>query len=257
MMCILAVSFKTHAEFPLIIASNRDEFYVRKTEAAHIWQDAPHILAGRDAEQGGTWLGVSKTGRFVAITNFRNPTLPEKGTYSRGQIASGFLNSESSAKSFAELLQQQRDLYGPFNVLLFDGDQLFHYNNITDTITELQPGIHGLSNATINTPWPKVELLKSDFADVLHNPTFSDDALFAILNNRTKALDEALPSTGIPLELERNLSPIFIQFEGYGTRCSTVIRLTATQWQFTERTYENGEYFSSQQFLFPLENAIH
>ena len=158
-MCIIAVSSKTHTEYPLIIVSNRDEFYIRKTEAAHIWQDAPHILAGRDAEQGGTWLGVSKGGRFVAITNFRNPSLPEQGTYSRGHIATNFLNSVASAQEFAEDLQQKRHFYGPFNVLLFDGDQLYHYNNIVDTITKMQPGIYGLSNATLNTPWPKVELL--------------------------------------------------------------------------------------------------
>ena len=252
-MCIIAVSFKTHAEFPLIIAANRDEFYVRKTEVAHIWQDAPHILAGRDAEQGGTWLGVSKTGRFVAITNFRNPSLREQGTYSRGQIATDFLNSEVSAKEFAQDLQQKRHLYGPFNVLLFDGAQLFHYNNIIDTITKLQPGIHGLSNATVNTPWPKVELLKSKLAHVFADPSFSDDDLFTVLTNRTKAPDEALPSTGVPLELERNLSAIFIHFAGYGTRCSTVIRLTNTEWQFTERTYENSEHVCSQQFVFPIK----
>ena len=252
-MCIIAVSFKTHTEYPLIIVSNRDEFYIRKTEAAHIWQDAPHILAGRDAEQGGTWLGVSKRERFVAITNSRNPTLPERGTYSRGQIATDFLNSEIRAQEFAEDLQQNKHLYGPFNVLLFDGDQLYHYNNIVDTITQMQPGIYGLSNATLNTPWPEVELLKSSFAHVLSNPSFSDDDLFKVLTNRTKAPDEALPSTGVPLELERNLSAIFIHFEGYGTRCSTVIRLTNTHWQFTERTYENSEFVCSQQFILPIE----
>ena len=252
-MCIIAVSFKTHAEFPLIIASNRDEFYARKTEVAHIWQDAPHILAGRDAEQGGTWLGVSKTGRFVAITNFRNPALSERGSYSRGQIAVDFLNSVTSAKEFAEDLQHKRHLYGPFNVLLFDGDELFHYNNVADTITKMQPGIYGLSNATLNTPWPKVELLKSAFTHVLSNPLFSDEDLFAVLSNRTKASDEALPSTGVPLELERNLSAIFIHFEGYGTRCSTVLRLTNTHWQFAERTYVDGNSVYSQQFIFPIK----
>ena len=252
-MCIIAVSFKMHAELPLIIAANRDEFYVRRTEAAHIWQDAPHILAGRDVEQGGTWLGVSKTGRFVAITNFRDPSLLERRTYSRGQIATDFLNSEESAQEFAQHLQQKRHDYGPFNVLLFDGEQLYHYNNITDTITKMPPGIHGVSNATLNTPWPKVELLKSTFALLLSNPSFSDDDVFTILANRTKAQDAALPSTGIPIELERNLSAIFIHFDGYGTRCSTVIRLTNTQWQFTERTYENSEHISSQQFVLPIE----
>ena len=252
-MCIIAVSFKTHSEYPLIIAANRDEFYARQTEAAHIWQDAPHILAGRDAEQGGTWLGVSKTGRFVAITNFRNPSLPERSTYSRGHIATDFLNSDASAKKFAEDLQHKRHLYGPFNVLLFDGVQLYHYNNIADTITNMQPGIYGLSNATLNTPWPKVELLKSTSATVLSSPSFSDDDLFAVLSNHTKASDKELPSTGVPLELERNLSAIFIQFEGYGTRCSTVLRLTNTHWKFAERAYEQGNPVYNQQFTFPIE----
>ncbi|WP_431030003.1 NRDE family protein [Lysinibacillus sp. LZ02] len=255
-MCIIAFSYKTHPDFPIIITANRDEFYIRETKTAHIWENAPHILAGRDGEKGGTWLGVSKSGRFVAITNYRNPLLADKGTYSRGQIATDFLNSNERAEQFALNLQVKRDLYGPFNVLLYDGDKLFHYNNMMDEVTEVQPGIHCVSNATLNTPWPKVELLKDHFTKVLMNDACSDDDLFHILTNKQQASDEALPSTGVPLELERKLSPIFIQFEGYGTRCSTVVRLDKTAWHFTERTFEQGEYHASKQFQFPIEKEL-
>lgn len=255
-MCILSFSYKTHSDYPLIIAANRDEFYIRPTEPAHIWEDAPQILAGRDTERGGTWLGISNKGRMVAITNFRDPELAETGTYSRGKIATDFLQTEVMAAFFAKDLQEKRDLYGPFNVLLYDGDKLIHYNNITDDITEVPPGIHCMSNATLNTPWPKVESLKAALQKVLDQPDFSDDDLFHILSDKTRAADDLLPSTGVPFELEQKLSPVFIKFEGYGTRSSTVIRLNGDSWDFTERTFKNGQPVSSQTFNFPIESKL-
>lgn len=255
-MCILSFSYKTHPDYPLIIAANRDEFYIRPTEPAHIWEDAPHILAGRDAERGGTWLGVSSKGRMVAITNYRDPQLADSGFYSRGQIATDFLQTEVMGAFFAKDLQEKRDLYGPFNVLLYDGDKCIHYNNMTDEITEVPPGIHCMSNATLNTPWPKVELLKEALQKTLEKPDFSDEELFSILSDRTRAADELLPSTGVPLELEQKLSSVFIEFEGYGTRSSTVIRLNEKSWDFTERTYENGQPVTTQTFQFPIEKKL-
>ena len=255
-MCILTFSYKTHPDYPLVIAANRDEFYIRPTEPAQIWEDAPHILAGRDTEKGGTWLGVSSRGRMVAITNYRDPELAETGLYSRGKIATDFLNTEVMAAFFARDLQEKRDLYGPFNVLLYDGDKLIHYNNVVDEITEVPPGVHCMSNATLNTPWPKVESLKASLEKVMENPHFTDEDLFQILSDRTKAEDEQLPSTGVPLELERKLSPIFIHFEGYGTRSSTAIRLNGDSWDFTERTFENGHYISSKTFNLPIEKKL-
>lgn len=255
-MCILSFSYKTHPDYPLIIAANRDEFYIRPTESAHIWEDAPHILAGRDAERGGTWLGVSSKGRMVAITNYRDPQLADSGVYSRGQIATDFLQTEVMGAFFAKDLQEKRDLYGPFNVLLYDGDKCIHYNNITDEITEVPPGIHCMSNATLNTPWPKVEVLKDALQKTLEKPDFSDEELFSILSDQTRAADELLPSTGVPLELEQKLSSVFIEFEGYGTRSSTVIRLNDGSWDFTERTYENGQPVTTQTFQFPIEKKL-
>lgn len=255
-MCILTFSYKTHPHHPLVVAANRDEFYIRPTEPAHLWEDAPHILAGRDAEKGGTWLGVSAKGRMVAITNYRDPELVETGMHSRGRIATDFLNTEVTADFFAKDLQDKRDLYGPFNVLLYDGDKLIHYNNVVDEITEVSPGIHCMSNATLNTPWPKVEALKAGIEKTMENPDFTDDDLFQILSDRTQAEDDRLPSTGVLLELERKLSPIFIHFEGYGTRSSTVIRLSGDSWDFTERTFENGHYLSYEKFNLPIEKKL-
>ncbi|MEK5231634.1 NRDE family protein [Lysinibacillus sp. FSL K6-0232] len=240
-MCIIAIGYQVHPQHPLLIAANRDEFYARPTERMHNWQDMPHIWAGRDLEKMGTWLAVSNNGRFAAVTNYRDPQLPIVGEKSRGAVPIAFMNSSVSAQDFAGQLQQERYLYGGLNVLLYDGTELVHYNNVHNVQTIIPPGIHCVSNATLNTPWPKVERLKAAFAETLQTTT-AEEALLAILTDPTKAATKDLPATGIPLALEQQLSSIFIHMDGYGTRASTVVRLHQAGWDIIERSFEHGEW---------------
>ncbi|WP_332651411.1 NRDE family protein [Lysinibacillus sp. 54212] len=251
-MCILVFQYNSHPKYKLIVAANRDEFYHRPTAPAHFWEEEPHILAGKDLQKGGTWLGVNKDGRFVAITNYRDPKLALYGEYSRGNIATRFLKSNQSSKEFIEELINNKHKYGPFNILAFDGQSLLHYNNYFKESSFIQEGVHCLCNATINTPWPKVTTLTQNFKTLMKYPNFEQKQLFQLMLNRTMAQDDLLPSTGVPLELERELSPIFVRREGYGTRCSTVVLIDDEKIQFTERTFTNGEYLYERNFTFPI-----
>lgn len=242
-LCIIGFSYQTHPDYPLLVVANRDEFYRRAALPLHAWSDKP-IVAGRDEEGGGTWLGVSKNGRFVAITNYRDPALAMMGTYSRGQIATDFLESDLPSADFAKTLQQNRTLYGPFNVLLFDGQTLVHYNNIYNAIAVVPPGVHCISNDTLNTPWPKVEQLTMDVKALTATKQIDDEALFQTLQNKEIAADEDLPSTGISRPMERHLSAIFIEMADYGTRCSTVMKFDGAHYFIQERTFDKGKFVS-------------
>lgn len=219
-MCLILFAWRSHPQYRLLLAANRDEFYARPTLPAQYWYDAPHILAGRDVEQGGTWLGIAKNHRFAAVTNVRDPSAP-LGSRSRGHLVKDFLDSDQTPAQFLLALQKNLSDYSPFNVLVSDGDTL-HYGNSHGEHYELTAGIYGLSNATLNTPWPKVETGKQALIDVAQDDIIPDH-LFDLLADQHIAHDDHLPQTGIPLELERKLSSRFIHFDTYGTRCSTVL----------------------------------
>ena len=238
-MCIIAFHYDKQQQ-ALTIAANRDEFYARPTASLHEWTvNGVNIYGGRDLKEMGTWMAANEHGHFVAITNYRNPALDVPKPLSRGQIATDFLTADTSAMAFAERLQQQKELYGPFNVLLFDGEQLVHYNNIFDTISDVADGIHVLCNATLNTPWPKVERLRQRFSVAFATAPTSDQYL-AILQDEQLAADEHLPSTGVDFALEKALSAIFIRLPEYGTRCSTICSITKEAISMEELTYVNG-----------------
>lgn len=252
-MCLILFSWRSHPQHKLLVAANRDEFYARPTAAAHFWKDAPHILAGRDLQQGGTWLGVTTNGRFAALTNVRNPQAPI-GKLSRGLLVSDFLNSNATPEQFLQQLQSTISSYSAFNLLIGDGDQL-HYGNSRGESRELQPGIYGLSNAALDTSWPKVLLGKQQLFDLMtHDPL--PDELFALLANREHASENALPDTGIDSALEKQLSARFIHMKGYGTRSSTLLSCSHTgDIQFTEKQFDdNGlekNYYSTS-FTIPV-----
>ncbi len=247
-MCLVNFQFKVHPNYPLIVVANRDEFYERPTEPAHFWEDHPTILAGRDLLQMGTWLGVSKAGRFAALTNFRDPQL-KPGHLSRGDIVRDFLIGQQEPLDFIEELKKSRESYGGYNIVIGDSHQLFHYNNILDEMNEVSPGTHSLSNHSLNTSWPKVEKGKQRLAEYLLLDNIEVEPLFKLLKDEEVAQDSELPDTGVGIELERSLSPLFIKMPNYGTRSSTVLLMDENQnITFAERTYYKGKMHSEKFF---------
>lgn len=224
-MCILFTAYRSHPDYPLIVAANRDEFYARPTKDAHFWEDERDVLAGRDLEQLGTWLGITKTGRFAALTNFRNLEEKRENKQSRGHIVKNFLTSETTPQEYLQNLQLERNDYPGFNVLVADQQSFYYYSNVENEIKEITAGVHGLSNHLLNTPWPKVERGKQQLRSLIENNKIESDALFQLLADKKQAPLKLLPNTGLSLEMEKQVSSIFIETNGYGTRCSTVLTI--------------------------------
>lgn len=257
-MCLINFHVGQHPNYKLVVAANRDEFYQRPTEKAHFWPDAPSLLAGRDLLQKGTWLGITKDGRFAALTNIRDLSLEGKNKKSRGGIVSGFLTSKATPLSFLDTLSEDRAAYPGFNILVGSADGLFHYNNVRDEVTEVVPGTHSLSNDTLNTPWPKVSKGRKRLEEyIVNNDTLDPESLFELMENEEIATDEELPKTGVSLELERSLSASFIKTPEYGTRSSSVVLIDRNnQVTFHERTYESGIIDSENNFTFSISNRL-
>ncbi|WP_210364759.1 NRDE family protein [Bacillus sp. REN3] len=247
-MCLILFAYKSHPKYSLIIAANRDEFYHRPTAPAGFWKDEPTILAGRDLEKLGTWMGVTSTGRFAALTNFRDPSEVTEGKRSRGELVADFLRGKDDPRTYLEEAAKKRELYPGYNLLAGDQSQLYYYSNKNGAVHEVQPGIHGVSNHLLDTDWPKVKLGKAGLADTIEkNESSLAENLFDHLANADPAEDHFLPSTGVSLEWERLLSPMFIRSEGYGTRSSTVILMNDEEIFFKERVF-NGAGHSDREF---------
>lgn len=257
-MCIILFAFEIHPEYRLILASNRDEYFDRPTAPAGFWEEAPHLLAGRDLKEGGTWLGITRSGRFGSLTNYRDPATLRKDAPSRGGLVLDFLLGKRPAGAYLEKLQRLDRGYNGFNLLLGDNREVYWYSNRGDGPQRLSPGIYALSNHLLDTPWPKVVRGKKAFEDVIRRdkrPSPGD--LFQVLSDRTPAPDEALPHTGVTLEWERVLSPIFITTPQYGTRASTLLFMDRNKKVFfTERTFGPGaERLTSQEFEFRIQRS--
>jgi uncharacterized protein with NRDE domain len=223
-MCLIVVGWRVHPDYPLVVAANRDEFYARPTAPLGRWPDAAEIIGGLDLEAGGTWLGIGDSGRFAAVTNVREPGM-DKGERSRGALPRGFLTAQSSAAEYASQIDGAQ--YSGFNLLLGDGDALVYCSNRDGKPRPLPPGIYGLSNHLLDSPWPKLVTARARFAEAL--PRLPDEsAFFDLLADQTIVADENLPSTGVPIEWERLLSAVFVKSESYGTRASTLL------WQGTD-----------------------
>ncbi|NWJ40576.1 MAG: NRDE family protein [Geothrix sp.] len=219
-MCVIAFHWRPEGPLPLLVAGNRDEFYARPT-APMAWWEGRRILAGRDLQAGGTWLGVGPGGRFAALTNHRDPskTRPDRAT--RGLLPVWFLEVGHTAGAFLEELRPVAGRYNPFNLLVYDGRDLLGFESRQDRVVSFTPGIHAISNGDFDEPWPKVERLKAGLLD----GEGDDEALLTLLQEAEPFPDERLPSTGVALEWERALSPAFIRTPTYGTRASTLLRL--------------------------------
>jgi len=257
-MCLIVFAHRYHSRLPLVIAANRDEFHSRPTRAAQFWssdQKQLDLLAGKDLTQGGTWLGMSRGGRIAAVTNIRNPDATG-GSKSRGFLTSDFLLGQEHAADYLQQVQDSLHDFAGFNLLLGDQHGLFYLNSVDGQIEELKPGIYGVSNGILDSDWPKVNAGKTAIKNLLNEDDVSIDTLTAIMMDRQPAPDPELPSTGIPLKLERQLSASFIvnpQRE-YGTRCTTAIILDEHGGvRFSEQNYDaDTEITSRQVFNFPL-----
>lgn len=226
-MCLILFALNSHPEYKLVMAANRDEFYDRPTASAGFWQDHPHVLAGRDLALGGTWLGVTKAGRFAAVTNYRDPSFP-KGSLSRGELTKNFLIEKIETEDYLSTVERSADKYSGFNLLVGEigvsTPKLGYFSNRGNGLKILTPGIYGLSNRLLDDAWPKVIKGKSEFESTLDRSSEQlPEALFEILNNNSRPNDADLPDTGIGIERERLVSPIFIESPIYGTRSSTVL----------------------------------
>lgn len=236
-MCLILVAWQAHPRFPLVVAANRDEFHARPSAPAAPWPEDPRVTAGRDLEAGGTWLGIREDGRFAAVTNVREPGVP-KGSLSRGHLTRDFLLGDRSPGAFAAGIDGS--LHSGFNLLVADAGELWYRSNRDGAARRLEPGVYGVSNHLLDTPWPKLATARKRFALALAAlPALAP--CFDILADREIVPDERLPATGVPLEWERLLSAVFVQSEAYGTRASTVLARDRTgAVLFEERRFGPG-----------------
>jgi uncharacterized protein with NRDE domain len=250
-MCLIVCSWKQYEKYPLVLLANRDEFYERPAVPIHFWESDEKILAGKDLKAGGTWMGLSKSGRFAAITNYRDFSLEKSGAPSRGKLIPGFFRSGLSPMDYAQSICPA-EAYNGFNLLLGTPNELVHYSNISNEPRQLAPGLYGLSNHLLDTPWPKVSRAKKLLATALEQGMFSSEELLPILRDSHYPPDEQLPDTGVGLDIERMLSPIFISSEKYGTRTSSFLRFESSGQIIFEETTHNvpGQQGGSKQFSF-------
>lgn len=240
-MCIILFAWQLHSQYPLVVLANRDEFHDRPALPIHFWDDNPGIIAGRDLSAGGTWLGATKAGRFAALTNYRDFRLPVlEGAPSRGELVTGFLNSPDPDVWLAKL-EQDAARYAGFNLLASDGNHLWHYSNHGGAVKEVKPGLHGLSNHLLDTPWPKVTKGVTGLQTHLGSGVSETSLFFDLLTDTEQGPDHLLPDTGRDIDFERRVSPIFLRDDVYGTRCSSVYLSGADgQRHLLERSYDRG-----------------
>ncbi|WP_142713843.1 NRDE family protein [Fodinibius sediminis] len=254
-MCLIAFAYNHHPEYPLVLAANRDEHHQRPTRAARFWDNHHDILAGKDLEAGGTWMGISRTGRFSAVTNFRDPGISKAHPPSRGHLVLDYLKKTRPPGDYLSDVHQKADRYMGFNLLAGTPEKLYYYSNQQQEIRQLSSGIYGLSNHLLDKPWPKVNRSKERLEQLLKQPYFSEEALFELLYDDAQAPDSQLPDTGIPQEIEKKVSPVFIKGEDYGTRCSTLLLIDKNhQVTFRERRFKAGtqEITEENHYEFPL-----
>jgi uncharacterized protein with NRDE domain len=239
-MCLLFFAANHHPSYRLVIAANRDEYYRRPTKTARFWDDAPHVLGGRDLEQGGTWLGITRDGRWGAVTNYREVSA-EQHSSSRGHLIRDYLVGEDAAEHYVDKLHHRADRFAGFNLIIADPHHAIYYSNRGKGPQVFSEGVYGLSNHLLDSPWPKLTEGKNRLMEILgQDDDLNTQSLFMLLSDQHMAVTD-LPDTGVGDELERLLSPAFISNHDYGTRSSTVILVDQeNQVQFIERSFPSS-----------------
>lgn len=253
-MCLIAFNYGQHPDYRLILATNRDEFYGRPGRPATFWKEEghPEMLGGKDLEAGGTWMACHTDGRWACVTNYRDPSIQKNDPPTRGALIPNFLQNNINARDYLNELKPKAGAYMGFNLLLGDKDEILHFSNQEMSINIIEPGLHGLSNALLNTPWPKLIRTRDRLKILTEAESPDKESLFDLLLDRQPAVDENLPDTGIPYEWEKAVSSPFIITEEYGTRCSTLLLIRKDgQIEFSERRYKPGttERESEQHFM--------
>jgi len=253
-MCLVVVNWQQHAEYPLIVAGNRDEFHARATQAAHWWPDHQDIVAGRDLQAGGTWLGLHRRGRFATVTNFRDAQQTRAGLRSRGHLVSEFLSGDVSPMDYLSRIDGER--YAGFNLLVGDGKVLAYRSNRGSEALALSPGTYGLSNALLDSPWHKVSRSKAALQQLVRDDQVDETRLFRLLGDRQKAPTDEIRDDQLSFAKAHAFSATFIVSPEYGTRSSSVARLDRNgNWRFRERRFEpDGATSGESAFAFAVHD---
>lgn len=257
-MCLILIALKSHPVYKLIIAGNRDEFFERPTAQATFWEDAPDLLAGKDLRAGGTWFGITKQGRIAAITDYRDPALLKSNAPSRGELVRNFLLSRERPPAFIDGIAQKAHEYNGFNLIVAEEDEFYWYSNLVEEPRRLEPGLYGLCNHLLDTPWPKVVRGRNALQSILTEKKHpSPEDFFSILSDRTIAATENLPETGVEIEWERMLSSIFVSSQDYGTRSSTLLLVDLyDRVTFMEKVFDaNSNHTATTKIDFQIEQS--
>jgi len=241
-MCLILFSYRMHKDFRLILAANRDEFYNRPTAPLDYWSEHPGVLAGQDLKGNGTWLGVTRDGRIAAVTNYRDPSANMQNAPSRGILVRNYLTGSLAPCHYLKTISKIGHTYNGFNLIAGDPSDLYYYSNRTAGIRRLKAGFYGISNHLLDTAWPKVSKGKAHLrAQLTGKEEIETAKIWKFLADRTPALDTELPDTGVGLQWERILSPVFITSQDYGTRSSTIVLIEKSgRVNIMERTFLNS-----------------
>lgn len=245
-MCLVVFEYRKEPKAQFTLVANRDEFFKRETAKMNYWDEIPGLIAGKDLKAGGTWMGIHGSGDIAFLTNYRDPKYFQERELSRGKLITDFFERKD-LESFINEIRKDKEGYNGYNLVFGNlKEGLSYYSNVNDEYKQIDSGVFGLSNAFLNTPWPKVEKSKSRFIDKLKGESSYDEYL-NILRDNEEANESDLPSTGIPLEMEKQLSSPFIRMKEYGTRCSTFIKWDGNKADIVERSFQENpeDYYES------------